>query len=145
MITEILLALVILSATGTVYCMVTTRRLSSRLCLLEEFSEILPSVQDSQSEFREIAEENRSTIAQQSRRIAWLEAQVRKEREVPVPRIRESQKPGRQKPVIDRQRSRILQMFARGQDISSIAAVTGMMPGEVELILNLHTHLAAPA
>lgn len=145
MIIQLLTVFVVLSAATTVYALLAMRRMSSRLSLLEEYSETLVSIQDFQSEYRELAEENRSTIEKQSRRIAWLEVQVKKEHQAPAPRTRGSGPTNGQRPVIDRQRSRVLQMFGRGQDISSIASVTGMMPGEVELILNLHTHLAAPA
>lgn len=80
-------------------------------------------------------------LSENSRRVAWVETKVRKpqprredvleEPEFVAPQI--APKLG----IVER-RNRILALAARGQSPESIASVLGMMPGEVQLIINLN-------
>jgi hypothetical protein len=75
-------------------------------------------------------------------RVAWLETRVRQPKQVEEEPATEIIPTGSLKPNMTERRHRILTLASRGQNADSIATTLGMMPGEVELILNLH-HKAA--
>jgi len=93
------------------------------------------------AEARQMLEESKDSVLMHSRRIAWLDAKVRQNRFV------SGSKPGSDKPKsrnrskIRENKDRVLELANRGQDANRIASSLGMMPGEVELILNLNNHV----
>ena len=98
---------------------------------IEELEEIL----DSNGEVFEASERR---LNDQACRIAWLESRVRqpkaREPEVLVGEVRNNS----QKLSITEKRHRVLKLANFGQSTEKIAATLGMMPGEVELIINLN-------
>lgn len=98
---------------------------------------------------RELLETNRQKFTEQARRVAWLEMRVRQPKlaknevaeETETVLIEEKTNPN--KANITERRHRVLTLAARGQSPATIAATLGMMPGEVELIINLNRAVAA--
>lgn len=80
-------------------------------------------------------------LNEQSRRVAWVEAKVRKpqinKEEVIEDTILSAPIIAPRSSIVER-RHRILSLAARGQNAETIASTLGMMPGEVELIINLN-------
>lgn len=113
----------------------------SRLCrgLLEFTGQQMSELADTANGLNETIEGYKKKTADQSRRIAWLESRLRQP------------KPVRDEVLIDdkvsakplqwnmtERRHRVLTLASRGQAPEKIAATLGMMPGEVELIINLN-------
>ncbi len=86
-------------------------------------------------------EETERKLKDQARRVAWLETRVRqpkttvKKQEEILP---EALPTGSLKANITERRHRILTLASRGQTIETIASTLGMMPGEVQLVMNLN-------
>jgi len=75
--------------------------------------------------------------ADQARRTAWLESRVRPGASAPRQDAHESLTPP-SKPSLTEYRHRVLALAQRGFDANTIANMLGEMPGEIELIINLH-------
>lgn len=97
-------------------------------------------LEDTLAETRQMLEESRKTVTDHSRRIAWLDAKVRQSRAVSKASRKTASPEEPRKSNIGEQRTRVLKLAVLGQDARTIAATLGMMPGEVELILNLSNH-----
>ncbi len=102
----------------------------------ETYSKQLEYLENSLSENAELLENNGDRSERQARRIAWLEMRIRKPKTgnkdiIDEKGIRHSRL------NITERRHRILKLASRGQDAETIASNLKMMPGEVELILNL--------
>jgi len=77
-------------------------------------------------------------IADQARRIAWLESRVRSGRTAVREKeevIDESTPPA--KPSVTEFRHRVLSLARRGLDVNTIASMLGEPHGEIELIIGL--------
>lgn len=91
-------------------------------------------------------EEGSHRLADNARRIAWLETRFRKgsvlksETATVLPIVeRKSATPSDfLKLNMTERRHRVLTLASRGQNAAKIASTLGMMPGEVELIINLN-------
>jgi len=99
-------------------------------------SKQLEHLENSLSKNAELLENSGSRSERQARRIAWLEMRIRK------PKTGDKELIGEKgirhsKLNITERRHRILKLASRGQDAETIASNLKMMPGEVELILNL--------
>ena len=92
--------------------------------------------------------ENKQTLAaaaqraaNNSRRVAWLESRLRQPKlaksDVLEETILTEPKPTPTLNVSERRR-RVLTLASRGQNTETIASTLGMLPGEVELIINLN-------
>ncbi|NNE98267.1 MAG: hypothetical protein HKN25_04520 [Pyrinomonadaceae bacterium] len=105
---------------------------------IEVSSERIAELKNSLETNNEILEINKTYMSDQARRIAWLETRVRrpgsKNTDVLSAQVIERDS----KPTITEKRHRVLTLASQGMDIESISSTTGMMPGEVELILNLN-------
>lgn len=80
-------------------------------------------------------------VAEQTRRIAWLESRVRQSKPAKKDVLEETvltETGSAAKANITERRHRVLSLAARGQNSEAIAATLGMLPGEVELIINLN-------
>ena len=100
------------------------------------YSKQLETLQNSLNESNEQLENSGDRSDRQARRIAWLEMRIKKSKTgdkdiIDERGIRHS------KLNITERRHRILKLASRGQDTETIASNLKMMPGEVELILNL--------
>lgn len=86
--------------------------------------------------------------ADQSRRIAWLESRVRQPkllREDAAKTAKAASETAAETPAeepakwtMTERRHRVLRLSSKGQTVKAISATLGMMPGEVELIINLN-------
>jgi hypothetical protein len=112
-----------------------------RVCRgLVEFTQgQLAELDNSAGGLREAVEGYKKKTADQSRRIAWLESRLRQPKfhktEVIDDTVTSTQP---LKWNMTERRHHVLKLASRGQSYDSIAATLGMMPGEVELIINLN-------
>jgi len=100
---------------------------------------------ESLAKSRESLETNTQRVADQARRVAWLETRVRKPRSASSDIIDDepAAQPAEPKKLnITERRHRVIALASRGQRPDAIAATLGMLPGEVELIVNLNHALA---
>lgn len=75
--------------------------------------------------------------ADQTRRVAWLETRVRPSAPAARQKVNEPlAQPS--KTSLTEYRHRVLALAQRGLDVNTIANMLGEMPGEIELIINLH-------
>ena len=107
---------------------------------IEIYSQQIEDLESSLTESTELFENGTERSNDQARRIAWLEMRVKKpksanEELVDEKGIRHS------KLNITERRHRILKLASHGQDAQTIASALKMMPGEVELILNLNRQM----
>lgn len=94
------------------------------------------------AEYKQLLELSTQKVADNTRRIAWLETRIRQPRKSESDAALESVNANSSNiapvPNITERRHRVLSLAARGQNAESIAATLGMLGGEVELILNLN-------
>lgn len=109
--------------------------------LLEYTEKQIQDLDDEVSKNRETVGSALNRLNENSRRVAWVEAKVRKPQvnseEVIDDTILSAPVVAPKSSIVER-RHRILSLAARGQSSDAIAATLGMMPGEVELIINLN-------
>jgi DNA-binding NarL/FixJ family response regulator len=112
-----------------------------RICrgLLEFTERQIDELDTSAGALNETVEGYKKKTADQSRRIAWLESRLRQPKLQTDEVIDDTLTP--KQPVkwnMTERRHHVLKLASRGQSYDSIAATLGMMPGEVELIINLN-------
>lgn len=109
--------------------------------LLEYTEKQIQDLDDEVSKNGETVGSALNRLNEQSRRVAWVEAKVRKPQvkseEIVEDTILSAPVVAPKSSIVER-RHRILSLAARGQNSETIAATLGMMPGEVELIINLN-------
>lgn len=119
---------------------ISTRKKQKAQAELLEFAEQqVTDLHELVSRTKEAAEVNTQRIAEQSRRIAWLESRIRK----PQPPSDDviDDEPAETEPEklsITERRHRVISLASRGQRPEAIATTLGMLPGEVELIISLN-------
>lgn len=121
------------------FCFTTLRKQRELLNFAEKQIEDL---QESAVRNKEHLEINAQRVAEQSRRIAWLETRIRQ----PKLAIEESLEETMSEPEklnMTERRHRVVTLAARGQNADQIAATLGMLTGEVELIINLNQAVGA--
>lgn len=102
---------------------------------------LMTHIEDIESELNksnEFLEDSRIRATDQARRIAWLEARIRKPEKVKKDIL--SQEVLTPKPVemnMTERRHRVLSLASRGQNAETISSTLGMLKGEVELIMSL--------
>ncbi len=106
--------------------------------LFEFTGKQIEDLQDALAKNKETFETNAQRIAEQSRRIAWLETRVRhpkssNEEELDDTAIHETPKLN-----MTERRHLVISLASRGQNAEMIASALGMLPGEVELIININ-------
>jgi DNA-binding NarL/FixJ family response regulator len=135
---EITIAALALGATGTIASLLIYRRLRAQRSLLEFVEQQVADLQETLGKNKELLDTNAQRVTEQSRRIAWLETRIR------TPKLAAEVVPeevGVAEPVklnMTERRHRVVKLAARGQNVEGIAATLGMLPGEVELIINLN-------
>ncbi len=87
----------------------------------------------------DLIEDSKNRSTDQARRIAWLEARIRKpekiKKDILSQEVLITPKPSETN--ITERRHRVLTLAARGQDAETIASTLGMLTGEVELIMRI--------
>jgi uncharacterized coiled-coil protein SlyX len=104
--------------------------------LIEYLGQRVEELEATLAESRRTMENGSKGVAEQARKIAWLEAKIRRpdlvdEDEIVGSNVAEI------RPNITEKRHRVLKLAGRGHDASTIAKTLGLMSGEVELIMNL--------
>lgn len=127
---------------GFAFGSICLKRYRNCVALFELQGGQLEDVEKVLAESQQRFEANSAKIADNTRRIAWLETRVRQpktnEPETLSDIIHSNSQPVLQTTNITERRHRVLSLAARGQDVEMIAATLGMLEVEVELILNLH-------
>ena len=118
-------------------------RANFRRCneFLEQTGRQIEELEASLAENRLTREADERKIKDQARRIAWLESRVRQPKSVkPKETVLPDAMPVHDvlKTNMTERRHRILTLASRGQSIDAIASTLGMMPGEVQLVVNLN-------
>lgn len=134
----IALAASFISFIGIVSAVCSYRQARNCRGLLEFTEQQLSEVAEFANDLQETVEGCKTRSADQSRRIAWLESRVRQPKIVKEEIIDDSMPAKPVKWNMTERRHRVLTLSSRGQAPDKIAATLGMMPGEVELIINLN-------
>jgi septal ring factor EnvC (AmiA/AmiB activator) len=120
----------------TLYCRQKQKKTRE---LVESAGQQIADLEKTLARTKESLDTNTQRTAEQSRRIAWLETRIRKPNsassEVLDDEIISTES---QKLNMTERRHRVISLASRGQHTDAIAATLGMLPGEVELIVNLN-------
>jgi hypothetical protein len=135
---------VLLAAISLVTVLFFSRKYRNQVLLVELNSDKMERLENKLNLQTLLFEETQNLVAEQTRRIAWLESNdfSRKKRQENV--VEEKLVGSPIKSNITERRHQVLTLAKRGQDAEAIALTLGMLPGEVELIMNLN-HGAARA
>lgn len=112
--------------------------------LLEYLGKQVEDLEGELADSRQKLETSTKRVSDQSRRVAWLETRVRQPQPRAAAAIKEevvSSAPVltvQPKMSMTERRHQIITLAKRGQDAHKIASTLGMLPGEVELIINLN-------
>jgi len=136
--TGILIFAVAVSIISLIIALVCLKKHQSNRSLLEFTEKQIEDLQEIMAKNKENFDNNAQRVAEQSRRIAWLESRIRQPKLISEEVLVEPESNESQKPNITERRHRVITLAARGQNAETIAATLGMMPGEVELIINLN-------
>jgi hypothetical protein len=133
-------AATLISLTGLIAAVISYRQY--RVCrgLLEFTERQIDELDHSAGDLHETVEGYKKKTADQSRRIAWLESRLRQPKLNKDEVIDDTALTPKQplKWNMTERRHHVLKLASRGQSSEGIAATLGMMPGEVELIINLN-------
>lgn len=118
--------------------MISYRKQRGHRVLLEFAERQIEELENFLSKNREAYDASTQRSVEQSRRIAWLETRVRQPKAVADDVIDDSVPPETPKINMTERRHRVIALALRGQDSGTIATTLGILPGEVELIINLN-------
>jgi hypothetical protein len=136
---ELVLLPTILAVIGISLSLYSFKIQSKNRTLLDFTEKQIEDLQITMTRNRETFDLNAQRFAEQARRLAWVEQRVRQPKlntEDTVDEltgIHETPKLN-----ITERRHLVMSLSQRGQDIISISETLGMLPGEVELIINLN-------
>ena len=138
--TEILISIVgpslaIISLAVSWYCFFKFRRQRS---FIQAGFEQIEDLENALATNDEILQINKTYMSDQARRIAWLETRIRRPKKVSSNVLNAEVISRDTKPTITEKRHRVLTLASQGLDTESIASTAGILPGEVELIINLN-------
>lgn len=140
--TQILLGAVSIGAVSLVVTLVCFFKQRKNRSLIELTNKQIEELENSLAENKTIAEAASQRAADQSRRIAWLETRIRQPKLAKKDVLDEEtlieKSNAATKANITERRHRVLALAKSGQNAETIAATLGMLPGEVELIINLN-------
>jgi hypothetical protein len=119
------------------FCLVCYKKQRNHRNLLEFAEKQIEDLQEKLAKNKEALETNSQRVAEHSRRIAWLETRVRQPKS-PSEEVIDETATESPKLNITERRHRVITLASRGQNAETIAATLGMLPGEVELIINLN-------
>ncbi|HQU86053.1 MAG TPA: hypothetical protein PKY59_23200 [Pyrinomonadaceae bacterium] len=146
---QISAASTIVALVSFAFAFVCLKKLRNHRELLEFNAKQTEELEKSLSNSKDLLEESRQKVNDQARRVAWLESRVRQPKTAKKDVVEEQEvqiieeKPVVNKSNITERRHRVLTLASRGQSPETIASTLGMMPGEVELIINLNRAIAA--
>lgn len=132
---------IILGIGATAFAWLAYKKTCESRALLEFTEKQIQDLDDEAAKNRETVGSALNRLNENSRRVAWVETKVRKpqikKEEIIDDTILSAPIVAKKSSIVER-RHRILSLAARGQSSETIAATLGMMPGEVELIINLN-------
>lgn len=145
---QISAASTIVALVSFAFAFVCLKKLRNHRELLEFNAKQTEELEKSLENNKELLEQSRQKMNDQARRVAWLESRIRQPKSAKKDVIEEEAKiieeiPVANKSNITERRHRVLTLASRGQSPETIASTLGMMPGEVELIINLNRAIAA--
>ncbi len=136
------LAAIALGIAGLSFGLICFKRYRNCLILFEAQSNQLENLERTLAESKEMLQITNSKLADNARRLAWLETRVRQPKTIEPETLHEiihsNSQPVLQTTNITERHHRVLSLAARGQDVELIAATLGIMRGEVEQIVNLN-------
>lgn len=111
-------------------------------CLIEFLGKQVEDLEEALTDSRQKLEAGSRRVSDQACRVAWLESRVRQPRllkeKAEVEKVLDATPLPTSKSSMTERRHRVLSLASRGQDARKIASTLGMLPGEVELIINLN-------
>ena len=119
------------------FSLICYRKQRGQRDLLEFAAKQIEDLEHALAKNKEIIDTNGQRATEQARRIAWLEARVRQPKQIAEETVDDTACTEPQKVNITERRHRVMALASRGQDAATIASTLGIMPGEVELIVNL--------
>ena len=119
------------------FCLVCYKKQRNQRSLLFFVEKQIADLQDILAKNKEAFETNSHRVTEQSRRIAWLETRIRQPKSASEEIIDDTATESPKLNITER-RHRVITLASRGQNTETIAATLGMLPGEVELIINLN-------
>jgi len=136
---QISIVAVLFGGISVIFSLFFYKKMRAQRGLLEFVGKQVEDLEEILTRNRDALETNAQRVDEQSRRIAWLETRVRQPRQVVIEDANEELalplEPA--KLNITERRHRVITLASRGQNAETIAATLGMLPGEVELIINL--------
>ena len=137
--TIISITAIFIALLGFIFSLVCWKKQQKHRDLLEFAEGQIEELEELLAKSRETLDANAQKSAEQSRRIAWLETRIRQPKLIPTDEVYDDTTPDEAlKANITERRHRVVTLASRGQDAKTIAATLGMLPGEVELIINLN-------
>lgn len=134
----ILAGAIVFGVLGLVFSMISFAGNRRNNQLIDALTAQLEEIEDDLNKSNELLEDSKIRATDQARRIAWLEARIRKPEKVKKDIL--SQEVLTPKPVemnMTERRHRVLTLASRGQNAETISSTLGMLKGEVELIMSL--------
>lgn len=131
------LAAILLAALSLAFSLLCLRKQYKGRELLNFAEKQIEDLQTIVGKKNETIESLSQRLAEQSRRIAWLENRVRQPKTDSDETVTEVAIHETPKLNITERRHLVMSLLAKGQNVEQIAMTLGMLQGEVELIMNL--------
>ncbi|MBS1792348.1 MAG: hypothetical protein JSS81_00760 [Acidobacteria bacterium] len=141
---QIAIAAIFFGVLGCLLAAVQYRKLGRQRELIEFVGQQVEDLEETLAKNRELLDTNAQRVAEQARRVAWLETRVRQPKKAAEPPPDEHAAADPAKLTMTERRHRVITLAARGQNVDTIATTLGMLPGEVELIINLNQSTQQP-
>jgi DNA-binding NarL/FixJ family response regulator len=136
--TQISIAAIFFGVLSFIFAAFTYKKMRNQRELLEFVGKQSEDMEELLVKNKELLDTNAQRVAEQSRRIAWLETRVRQPKQASEEIIEEHASNEPPKLNITERRHRVISLSSRGRNVEMIASTLGMLPGEVELIINLN-------
>jgi DNA-binding NarL/FixJ family response regulator len=136
--TQLSFAAILFGVLSVILSVICYRKLRAQRGLLEFVGKQVEDLEDVLAKNKELLETNAQRVGEQSRRIAWLETRIRQPKQASEEIVGEPDTNESPKMNMTERRHRVITLATRGQNAEAIATTLGMLPGEVELIINLN-------
>lgn len=142
--TQISFAAIFFGILSLVFATIVYKKMSKQRELLEFIGKQVEDLEETLAKSKELFETNTQRLVEQSRRVAWLETRIRQPKQPVEVIIDDTTAKESPKLNMTERRHRVITLSSRGQNAETIASTLGMLPGEVELIINLNHAAQAP-
>ena len=133
----ILLTPAVLTALSLAIAVLCLARLRKYRRLVDFAEKQIQDLQHTTDLNKETIEKSAERFADMSRRLLWLETRIRQPKKTSDDVLDETTIHEAPKLNITERRHRVFTLASRGQNAETIAKAIGMLPGEVELIMDL--------